>query len=88
MCRTVSQVSYVLDTEDVMCRKLRQRRSEPDAQKQLRSDRFTRWLEMRTALRSEEVEAMMALNAGAAAVAAAAGTPELAGTPGQPMPQA
>jgi hypothetical protein len=45
----VTQVSYVLDTEDVMCRKLSLRRSERDAPKQLRSDRFTRWLEERSA---------------------------------------
>ena len=51
----------MLDTEDVMCRRLQQRRPEPDSQKQLRSDRFTRWLEERTAIRSEEVEAIMAL---------------------------
>ncbi|GIL73116.1 hypothetical protein Vretimale_4724 [Volvox reticuliferus] len=58
---TTSKVSYVLDTEDIMCRKLQQRRSEPDSQKQLRSDRFTRWLDERTAIRSEDVEAIMAL---------------------------
>lgn len=58
------QVSYVLDTEDVMCRKLSLRRPEPDSQKQLRSDRFTRWLEERTSIRSDEVEALVALGAG------------------------
>ncbi|KAG2448373.1 hypothetical protein HYH02_006955 [Chlamydomonas schloesseri] len=66
---TTSKVSYVLDTEDVMCRKLSLRRPEPDSQKQLRSDRFTRWLEERTAIRSEEVEALVALGAGAVAQA-------------------
>ncbi|EFJ52116.1 hypothetical protein VOLCADRAFT_120353 [Volvox carteri f. nagariensis] len=53
---TTSKVSYVLDTEDVMCRKLQQRRSETDSQKQLRSDRFTRWLDERTAIRSEVLD--------------------------------
>ncbi|KAG2499920.1 hypothetical protein HYH03_002207 [Edaphochlamys debaryana] len=62
---TTSKVSYVLDTEDVMCRHGKLRRPEPDAQKQVRSDRFTRWLEERTAIRSEEVEAIMALQGNA-----------------------
>ncbi|GFR40981.1 hypothetical protein Agub_g1646 [Astrephomene gubernaculifera] len=65
---TTSKVSYVLDTEDVMCRKSARRGPEPDTRKQLRSDRFQRWLEERTAIRSDEVEAIMALGRGAEAL--------------------
>ena len=60
-------MSYVLDTEDVMCRKLKLRHGEAEPQKQSRVDRFSRWLEALAAsnaqqpVTDEDAAALMAL---------------------------
>lgn len=66
-CST-SKVSYVLDTEDVLCRLLAQRRGEVDEPKLARGDRFSRWLDEQTQRNKQEQEAILALQ-GAIAMA-------------------
>lgn len=66
-CST-SKVSYVLDTEDVLCRLLTQRKAEGDEPKVVRSDGFSRWLEEQAARSRQEQEAILALQ-GAMAMA-------------------